>query len=180
MNCWHICLFCYNHHLSRCPLLSSLLSTCFKFLWNLWYLLAKFVIFLKIANCQHATFCRLICIFGQTLDEFLAHPNLVPRAFSSGDEVGHTRHFCWNCLYRLNLPFSYNRYLYKMPVFVVSFKSCQTWWIFPKIRWFRKKWHFRKNPQLTTSFFCHLVLIFAKPLINSCQIRHFRQNCYPR
>ena len=52
--------------------------------------------------------------------------------------------------------------------------------ILAEIRWFRKKCHFRKNPQLMTSFLCHLVLIFAKnasfvvslkifarPLINS-------------
>ena len=30
------------------------------------------------------------------------------------------------CLYRLNLPFSYSHYLYKMPAFVVSSKFCQT------------------------------------------------------
>ena len=45
---------------------------------------------------------------------------------------------------------------------------------FPKIHWCQKKWHFRKNPQLRTSLFRHRVIIFAKPLINSCQIRHFQ------
>ena len=34
---------------------------------------AKFVIVLKIANYQHAPFCHLIWIFGQTLGEFLVH-----------------------------------------------------------------------------------------------------------
>ena len=33
---------------------------------------------------------------------------------------------------------------------------------FPEFHWFRKKWHFRKNPQLTTSFFCHLVQNFCQ------------------
>ena len=85
------------------------------------------------------------------------------------------------CLYRLNLPFLYNQYLYKMPVFVVSFRFCQTFdRFFQKFVDFTKKWHFRKNPQLTTSFFCYLVLIFAKPLINSCQIGHFHQSCCSR
>ena len=44
------------------------------------------------------------------------------------------------CLYRLNLPFSYNHYLYKMPVFVVSFKFCQTF-----DRFFQKFVDFTKN-----------------------------------
>ena len=76
------------------------------------------------------------------------------------------------CLYRLNLPFSYNHYLYKMPVFVVSFKFCQTC-----DRFFQK---FVKNPQLTTSFCCHLVLIFAKLLMNPCQISEFCNICHFR
>ena len=44
------------------------------------------------------------------------------------------------CLYRLNLPFSYNHYLYKMPVFIVSFKFCQTF-----DRFFQKFVDFTKN-----------------------------------
>ena len=44
------------------------------------------------------------------------------------------------CLYRLNLPFPYNHYLYKMPVFVVSFKFCQTF-----DRFFQKIADFAKN-----------------------------------
>ena len=57
------------------------------------------------------------------------------------------------CIYRLNLPFSYNHCLYTMPVFVVSFKFCQTFdSFFQKFVDFTK-WHFRKKPQLTTFFF---------------------------
>ena len=75
MKCCPICHFCYNRHLSRCPFLSSLCK----------YLLAKFAIFAKfvmvlIASYQHALFCHLIWIFGQTFDEFWPPP----------------RHFCWN------------------------------------------------------------------------------------
>ena len=83
------------------------------------------------------------------------------------------------CLYRLNLPFSYNRYLYKIAVFVFSFKFCQSFdGFFQKFFGFVKHGIFVKNPQLMASFFCHLVLIFAKPLINSCQTRSFHQSCF--
>ena len=44
------------------------------------------------------------------------------------------------CLYGLNLPFSYNHYLYKMPLFVVSLKFCQT-----LDRFFQKFVDFTKN-----------------------------------
>ena len=44
------------------------------------------------------------------------------------------------CLYRLNLPFPCNHYLYKMPVFVVSFKFFQTFDSF-----FQKFVDFTKN-----------------------------------
>ena len=45
-----------------------------------------------------------------------------------------------------------------MPVFAVSFKFGQTFdGLFKKFVDFAKKWHFPKNLQLTTSFFCHLV-----------------------
>ena len=133
----------------------------------------SFVNFLKMFVKPLITSCQ-ICHF------LSSHLNIWPNPWWI---FGILAIFAKICLYRLNFPFSYNRYLYKMPVFLFSFKFCKPlifWWIFQKIRWFRKKWHFRKNPQLTTSFFCHLVLIFAKPLINSCQIGHFCQSCYSR
>ena len=72
MNCCPICHSCYNRHLSRCPFLSSLckvLSIFDNFLPK-FVIFAKFVIVLKIASYQHAPFCHLIWIFGQTLDDF--------------------------------------------------------------------------------------------------------------
>ena len=90
MNCCKICHFCYNRDLSRCPFLSSLCK----------YLLAKFAIFAKfvivlIASYQHALFCHLIWIFGQTFDEFCSPPPpfLLKFAFSQYFPLCHPPHF---------------------------------------------------------------------------------------
>ena len=155
-----ICHFCRNRQRSTC-LVGHLIWILANLKWIVakFAIFTKFVIFLKIGNCQHATFSTF-WIFGQTLDESLVHV-IFAKIYP----------------YHLNLPFSCNGYLYKMPPFV-SFEFCQIFDVFfPKFIDL-KKLHFRKNPQLRTSFFCHLVLIFAKPLINWCQIRHFHLSCY--
>ena len=116
-----ICHFCRNHQRSTC-LVGHLIWILANLKWIVakFAIFTKFVIFLKIGNYQHATFSTF-WIFGQTLDEFLVHiifAKIYP--------------------YHLNLPFSCNGYLYKMPLFV-SFEFCQTFDVFfPKIHWFRK------------------------------------------
>ena len=125
-------------------------------------ILTKFVIFVKIANSQHASFvfsfhicqtlwivakfaisviigickyapfyhlfCQLFKNFCQTFDGFLpnlslfsSHLNIWPNLWWA---FGVLDIFAEICLYCLNLPFSYNCYLYKMLIFLFSFKFC--------------------------------------------------------
>ena len=111
-----ICHFCRNRLIGHLIwILANLKWIVAKFA-----IFTKFVIFLKIGNCQHATFSTF-WIFGQTLDEFLV------------DVI-----FAKIYPYHLNLPFSCNGYLYKMPPFV-SFEFCQTFdAFFPKFIDFEK------------------------------------------
>ena len=116
-----ICHFCRNRQRS-----TYLVGHLIWILANLKWIVAKFaiftkfVIFLKMSNCQHATFSTF-WIFGQTLDDFLVHV-IFGKIYP----------------YHLNLPFSCNGYLYKMPLFV-SFEFCQTFDVFfPKLIDFEK------------------------------------------
>ena len=64
-------------------------------------------------------------------------------------------------LYRLNLPFSHNHYLYKRPVFVVSFKFCQTCdRLLQKFDDYTKNGIFVKT-LLSTCLVCHLIWILT-------------------
>ena len=93
---------------------------------NLW-IVAKFASSVIIAICQDAPFWHLFSQlfknFCQTFDNFLANLSLFVVSFEYLAKplmnFWHTRHFCEICLYRLNLPFSYNRYLQKVPVFLI-------------------------------------------------------------
>ena len=116
-----ICHFCRNRQRSTC-LVGHLIWILANLKWIVakFAIFTKFVIFLKISNCQHATFSTF-WIFGQTLDDFLVHV-IFGKIYP----------------YHLNLPFSCNGYLYKMPLFV-SFEFCQTFDVFfPKFIDFEK------------------------------------------
>ena len=56
-----------------------LLSSCFNFYQTLNKFFCQICHFRKIAICQDVLFCHLIWIFGQTLDECLAHSPFLPK-----------------------------------------------------------------------------------------------------
>ena len=99
-----------------------------------------------ITSCQSRYF-RKICRFCKkrqlsTCHFLSSHLNISPNPWWI---FGILAIFVGICLYRLNLPFSYNHYLYKIPVFVFSFKFCQTF-----DRFFQKFVDFAKMAQKPT------------------------------
>ena len=123
------------------------------------------VIFLKIANCQHPTFCHLIWIFGQTLDDFFGTLAISVEIylFSIFPSLSPQMRFCQTVDGFLpNSPFSQichfcvNRHL------SICLFCCFIVSVLAKFAGFAKYVIF-VNPQLSTCLFCDLVLIFAKP-----------------
>ena len=134
---------------------------------NLKCIVAKFAISVIIAICQDApffiSFVNFFKIFVKPLITSWKNCHFPKNRQLSKCHFLSSHLNIWPNPYRLNLPLSYNYYLCKMPVFVVTLKFCQTFeGFYQKFVDFAKKWHFRKNPQLMTSFLCHLVSIFAK------------------
>ena len=120
--------------------------------------LPKFVILVKMSNYQQPIFRHVIwqaihyfllkSLFSPNLSFLLNSPTVNMPLFVISIEYlakplmnfGILAIFAEICLYHLNLPFSYNHYLYKMPVFVLSSKFCQTF-----DRFFQKFVDFTKN-----------------------------------